>query len=226
MSEIKLHPDWKKLLEEEFKQPYFDLLRKFLLNEKAAGKTIYPLGSEIFAALDHTPPEQVKVVILGQDPYHGPGQAHGFCFSVARGVKPPPSLINIYKEIELEYGPVMDFSNGDLTKWADQGVLLLNAILTVEAHKAASHQGKGWEDFTDAIIIKLSAFPRPMVFMLWGNFARSKKALITGEQHLILEAAHPSPFSAYLGFMRCDHFLKANSFLKNQGLSEIRWSNK
>lgn len=225
MSEIKLQEQWKSLLSEEFEKPYFQELISFLKREKAAGKVIYPPGKSIFAALNHTPPDAVKIIILGQDPYHGPGQAHGFCFSVAEGIKPPPSLLNIYKELEREYGPIMDYSKGDLTHWADQGVLLLNAILTVEAHQAASHQGKGWEQFTDALIQKLAAHETPKVFMLWGNFARSKKGLISGKNHLILETAHPSPFSAYQGFMGCGHFKEANEFLKETGRGEIEWRN-
>jgi uracil-DNA glycosylase len=226
MSEIKLHPDWKKLLEAEFEKTYFLDLRNYLKQEKALGKELYPPGPQIFAALNETPPKSVKVVILGQDPYHGPHQANGLCFSVKSGMKLPPSLINIYKEIDREYGPCMDFQNGDLSGWARQGVLLLNAILTVEAHKAASHQGIGWETFTDTIIHGLAKMNQPIVFMLWGNFAKSKKQLIQGGDHLILEAAHPSPFSAYQGFMGCDHFRSANQFIRSNQMTEIRWSNQ
>ncbi len=217
-----INPAWKELLIDEFQAPYFLELKKFLLVEKSQ-YVIYPSGSEIFNAYDHTPPEKVKVVIIGQDPYHGPGQAHGLCFSVKKGIKPPPSLVNIFKEIHTDLGlPVP--AHGDLSGWANQGVLLLNATLTVRARQAGSHQKKGWENFTDATIKKVSDFSEGVVFLLWGRFAQAKENLIDTKKHHVLKAAHPSPFSVHNGFFGCRHFSKTNEILKKQGKTPIDWS--
>ena len=216
-----LKNDWQPLLEEEFHKEYYLKLRSFLAKEYRT-QTIYPDMYHIFAALQETAYSKVKVVILGQDPYHGPSQAHGFSFSVQPGVEIPPSLQNIYKELQTDLGCKIP-QTGYLKKWADQGVLLLNAVLTVRAHQAASHRGIGWEQFTDRIITLLNEREKPMVFMLWGRFARSKKELITNPQHLVLEAAHPSPLSAYHGFFGCHHFSKANAFLVETGQEPIDW---
>ncbi|MEZ5008949.1 MAG: uracil-DNA glycosylase [Chitinophagales bacterium] len=214
---------WLNALQEEFQKPYFIALKQFLLDEKAKGKTIYPPGSLIFNAFNSTSFDQVKVVILGQDPYHGPGQAHGLSFSVPDGIKPPPSLVNIFKEQKEDLNiPVS--TNGNLQQWANQGVFLLNAILTVEAKQPASHQKKGWELFTDAVIKTLSEKREGLIFMLWGNFAKGKAALIDDSKHTILQAAHPSPFSAYNGFFGCQHFSKANEVLQQQGEVPINWA--
>jgi len=217
----KIEESWLKVLASEFEQPYFAELKAFLLEEKRH-YVVYPRGSLIFNAFAHTPFYSVKVVILGQDPYHGEGQAHGLCFSVPDGVKPPPSLVNMYKEIQndLEISPS---SSGNLEYWADQGVFLLNATLTVRAATAGSHQNKGWEQFTDKVIKNLSAGRENLVFMLWGNYARAKKTLIDKNKHLILEAAHPSPLSAYNGFFGCKHFSKANDYLRQHGIEPIDW---
>lgn len=220
-SSIALHDSWLKILGQEFEKPYMKALKAFLLQEKKEGKTIYPPSSQIFAAFDNTPFEEVKVVILGQDPYHGPNQAHGLCFSVNKGVAVPPSLKNIYKELHDDVGITIP-SHGYLMQWAKQGVLLLNATLTVQAGQAGSHQGKGWEIFTDEVIRQLSEHRKNLVFILWGNFARSKKILINN-RHLVLEAAHPSPFSAYNGFMGCRHFSKANAWLVEKGMEPVDW---
>src|SRR6186713_1994868 len=195
----KIEAGWKNVLLDEFKSAYFTQLKAFLLQEKAMGKVLYPPGSRIFAALDHTPFSKVKVVILGQDPYHGPGQAHGLSFSVPDGVPPPPSLVNIYKELESDLGITRPMK-GNLEKWADQGVLLLNATLTVQSNTPGSHQNKGWEQFTDAMIRKLSEKKSGLVFLLWGRYAQAKEQLIDADRHSILKAPHPSPFSAYQGF--------------------------
>lgn len=219
----QIHDSWLKALNDEFQKPYFASLKLFLLDEKAKGKTIYPPGSLIFNAFNSTPFEQVKVVILGQDPYHGPGQAHGLSFSVPDGIKPPPSLVNIFKEQYQDLNiPISN--SGNLQQWANQGVFLLNAILTVEARKPASHQKKGWENFTDAVIQILSDKREGLIFMLWGNFAKSKTSLIDASKHTILTAAHPSPFSAHNGFFGCQHFSKANEILIRQGQSTIDWT--
>ena len=198
-------------------------LRSFLVAEKAAGKQIYPKGSEWFRAMDLTPLDQVRVVILGQDPYHGPGQAHGLCFSVKPGVPPPPSLGNIYKELQADLG-ISRPPHGFLEHWAQQGVLLLNSVLTVEAGKAASHQGKGWERFTDAVIQLVNAREVPVVFLLWGAYAQKKAAFVDGTRHLVLKAAHPSPLSAHNGFLGCRHFSQCNAFLESKGLVPIDWA--
>lgn len=217
----KIETGWLNALQSEFEQPYFSQIKQFLLSEKQAGKTIYPAGSLIFNAFNLTPIEKVKVVILGQDPYHNEGQAHGLCFSVADGVPPPPSLENMFKELQNDLG-IPPSRHGNLTAWANQGVFLLNAILTVEAHKPASHQKIGWQQFTDAVIQKISDQQEGIVFMLWGNFAKSKIPLINASKHHILTAGHPSPLSARL-FFGCRHFSKANELLEQQGKTPIDW---
>jgi uracil-DNA glycosylase len=219
---IKLHESWKAPLRAEFDAPYMVALRSFLVDEKAAGKRIFPKGSEWFRALDLTPLDDVRVVILGQDPYHGPGQAHGLCFSVQPGVRTPPSLINIYKELQSDLG-IAPARHGFLESWAQQGVLLLNSVLTVEMAQAASHQGRGWERFTDAIIRLVNAREAPVVFMLWGSYAQKKAAFVDTSRHLVLKAAHPSPLSAHNGFLGCRHFSKANAFLIENGVKPIDW---
>lgn len=219
---IKLHPSWKERLAAQFESAQMQALRAFLIAEKAQGKRIFPPGAEIFSALDHTPFEAVKVVILGQDPYHGPGQAHGLSFSVPPGVAPPPSLVNIFKEIERDLGFARP-GHGCLLHWADQGVLLLNAVLTVESGLAAAHQGRGWEMFTDAIIDRLNREREHLVFMLWGSYAQAKGRLIDGQRHKILKAPHPSPLSAHRGFIGCGHFSAANRYLQEQGQVPIDW---
>lgn len=220
--EPKIHPEWLELLSAEFQQPYFSQIKQFLLQEKTRGETVFPPGPLIFNALDLCPPKQIKVIILGQDPYHGPGQAHGLSFSVPTGIPHPPSLLNIFKEIQSEYGGNIP-TTGDLSHWAEQGVLLLNTSLTVRAHQAASHSKIGWELFTDAIIKTISENSSNKVFMLWGSHARAKKALIQADKHLVLEAPHPSPLSAHRGFMGCGHFRQCNDYLQSQGLAEIKW---
>ena len=218
----QIEESWGNILQEEFESPYFLELKQFLKEEKIK-HTIYPPGNLIFNAFNNTPFNRVKVVILGQDPYHGPGQAHGLCFSVPNGVTPPPSLQNIFKEIESDLGiPVP--SRSDLTPWAQQGILLINAILTVRANEPASHQKKGWEKFTDAVIRNLSEKRKDLVFLLWGNYAQAKEALIDGNRHHILKAAHPSPLSVNRGFYGCRHFSKTNGILSELGLNEIDWS--
>ena len=197
-------------------------LRAFLAAEKATGKMIYPPGSLWFNALNHTPFSQVKVVILGQDPYHGAQQAHGLCFSVPDGIAPPPSLVNIFAEIKRDLG-IEPPPHGNLTRWADQGVLLLNSVLTVEHGKAGAHQGKGWEIFTDKIIALLNEQREHIVFLLWGNYAQKKGALIDRQKHLVLTAPHPSPLSVYRGFSGCGHFSASNTYLKNNNIQEIHW---
>ena len=221
--QIKLHPSWLEPLGQEFAQPYMAELKRFLLAEREAGKAIFPKGSEWFRALDLTPLEQVRVVILGQDPYHGPGQAHGLCFSVQPGVRPPPSLVNIYKELESDLG-IQPRRHGFLEHWAKQGVLLLNSVLTVEMGRAASHRDRGWEKFTDKIVREVNAKSDPVVFMLWGSYAQKKAAFVDTSKHLVLKAAHPSPLSAHSGFLGCRHFSKANAFLESRGLAPIEWA--
>ena len=218
----QIDESWKNVLEEEFKKEYFTSLKTFLLEEKQKAK-VFPPGPQIFSAFNETPFHNVKAVILGQDPYHGTGQAHGMCFSVQKGIKPPPSLENIFKELKSDVG-VERPNHGYLLNWAQQGVFLLNAILTVRAHQAASHQKKGWENFTDAVIKKISSEKEHVVFLLWGRFAQSKAELIDSSQHLILKAAHPSPFSAHNGFLGCKHFSKTNKYLRLHGIEEIDWS--
>ena len=219
---ITLHESWKTPLAGEFVEPYMAALRQFLIAEKAAGKHIFPKGGEWFRALDLTPLDSVRVVILGQDPYHGDGQAHGLCFSVRPGVRVPPSLLNIYKELESDLS-IPRAQHGHLDSWAKQGVLLLNSVLTVEQAQAASHQGKGWERFTDAIIALVNKRTDPVVFLLWGNYAQKKAGFVDTTRHLVLKAAHPSPLSAHNGFLGCRHFSQANAFLKAQGQKEINW---
>jgi len=221
--EIRLDPSWKNRLESEFSQPYMISLRQFLLERKGGGAVIYPPGDLIFNAMNSTPFEAVKVVILGQDPYHGPGQAHGLCFSVLDGVAIPPSLINIYKELEADLGSARPV-NGNLQKWAGQGVLLLNAVLTVEQGRAGAHQGKGWEEFTDRIVNELNESRDGLVFMLWGSYAMKKGAMIDRDRHLVLTAPHPSPLSAHRGFLGCRHFSKANEWLVQHGQSPVEWA--
>ncbi len=220
---IKLHDSWKAHLADDLASPRMQALRAFLLAEKAAGKRIFPKGSEWFRALDLTPLDQVRVVILGQDPYHGEGQAHGLCFSVQPGVRPPPSLVNIYKELESDLG-IPRPRHGFLESWAKQGVLLLNSVLTVEMGQAAAHQGKGWEPFTDEIIRIVNAKTEPVVFLLWGAYAQKKAAFVDADRHLVLKAAHPSPLSAHNGFLGCRHFSKANAFLEANGQTPIDWT--
>lgn len=221
---INLEPGWLSRLEDEFTAPYMQSLRTFLLQEKAQGKRIYPAGSEYFNALNTTPYDEVKVVILGQDPYHGPGQAHGLCFSVREGIQLPPSLKNIYQEIQSDLGLTPeDFRHGCLESWAAQGVLLLNSVLTVESHKAASHQGKGWETFTDRVIEALSEREKPCIFLLWGSYAQKKGAVIDASKHKVLKAPHPSPLSAHRGFFGCRHFSECNALLAAMGESPIDW---
>lgn len=217
-----IEASWKELLKEEFDKQSFHELKEFLVDEKA-NHLVYPPGGLIFNAFKLTPFDEVRVVILGQDPYHGQGQAHGLCFSVPQGVMPPPSLVNIFKEIERDLGVPVP-RTGNLEKWARQGVLLLNATLTVRANQPGSHQRHGWEQFTDAVIQKLSAGRVGLVFLLWGKFAGEKENLIDTKRHYVLKAAHPSPFSAYNGFFGCRHFSKTNEILKKHGLEEIDWS--
>ena len=221
MSSVQIEASWKTALQDQFEQPYFQALAAFLKKEKAAGKTIYPPGSLIFNAFNTTPFPEVKVVILGQDPYHNPGEAMGLCFSVPKGVRVPPSLKNIYKELESDVGATIP-NHGDLTSWAQQGVFLLNAMLTVERNRPGSHQKIGWQDFTDAVIRKLSDGREHLVFMLWGGFARKKKELIDGSKHLILEAAHPSPLAGG-AFFGSQHFSKANAYLQEHGMGKVEW---
>jgi uracil-DNA glycosylase len=219
---VKIDPSWREALGEEFKKPYFAEVTAFV-KEEYQNKKIYPQPKNIFRAFDLCPFDSVKVVILGQDPYHGAGQANGLCFAVDEGVALPPSLQNIFKEIEREYGTPMTHRDGSLERWAKQGVLLLNATLTVRAALPGSHQNKGWEAFTDAIVKELSEKGEHLVFMLWGNYAKAKGAHIDRDKHLVLESAHPSPFSAYNGFFGCNHFRKANDYLKAHGEKEIEW---
>jgi uracil-DNA glycosylase len=219
---IKLNNNWDNLLRDEFKKEYYLNIRKFL-KEEYSTHTIYPNMHDIFNALKYTDYPDVKVVILGQDPYHNPGQAHGMSFSVKEGIAPPPSLLNIYQEIENEFGYQMPKDYGYLMSWANQGVLLLNTILTVRENQPQSHRTCGWEIFTDKIIELLNIRNEPIVFLLWGSNAKSKKNLITNPKHLILESVHPSPLSAYRGFIGCNHFKMANEFLLKNGMNEINW---
>ena len=221
--EVKIEPFWKEVLSREFTKPYFLKIVTLLKMEINAEKTIYPPGPLIFNAFNQTPFNKVKVVILGQDPYHNPGQAHGLSFSVPTGVRPPASLGNIYKEIKKDLNIAMPAAYGNLTSWAEQGVLLLNSILTVRANEPASHAKFGWMNFTDEVISKISAEKEGVVFLLWGKFAQEKQALIDETKHFVLKAAHPSPFSADKGFFGCKHFSTTNELLVKQGLSPINW---
>ncbi len=220
--DIQIEEGWKLQLESEFRKAYFQTIRYFLKQEKESGKIIYPPGSLIFNAYHLTPFNQVKIIILGQDPYHGPGQAHGLSFSVPAGIKPPPSLVNIFKEIKNDLG-LLPPNHGNLESWAKQGVFLLNAMLTVEKDKPASHQHIGWQYFTDATISALSAHREHLVFLLWGAFAQQKSQLIDYTKHLVLMSPHPSPFSADRGFFGCKHFSKANAYLAEHGMKPIEW---
>lgn len=219
--DVKIEESWKEILGTTFDQPYFQNLVAFVKDEYSKGK-VFPPGKDIFNAFDYCPVDQVKVVILGQDPYHGDGQAHGLSFSVKPGVPFPPSLMNIFKEIKADLGKDMP-PNGDLSRWAKQGVFLLNATLTVRAHQAGSHQKKGWEEFTDSVIRSVSQEKEDVVFLLWGAYAQKKADLIDSNKHLILKAPHPSPLSAHRGFLGCKHFSKANEYLTSKGIDPIVW---
>ena len=220
--DVKIEPSWKEVLYQEFSKPYFLQIVTFLRTEKLAGKTIYPPGGLIFNAFNTTPFNKVKVVLLGQDPYHGPGQAHGLSFSVPDGIPQPPSLVNIFKELQSDIGLPIP-RNGNLTHWAEQGVLLLNASLTVRANEPMSHAKIGWAEFTDTVIKKISEQKENIVFLLWGKFAQEKQVLIDETKHLLLKAAHPSPFSADKGFFGCRHFSKTNQYLVSNGIDPIDW---
>lgn len=222
--DIKIEESWKHVLKEEFSQPYFEQIVGFLKTEKAAGKIIYPPGPLIFNAFEKTPFKKVKVVLLGQDPYHNPGQAHGLSFSVPKGVTMPPSLINIFKEIKTDLGISLP-PHGNLENWAEQGVLLLNATLTVRQNEPGSHSKIGWLTFTNAVIQKVSDEKKDVVFILWGKFAQEKQSLIDETKHAVLKAAHPSPFSADKGFFGCRHFSKTNAYLTQHGIDPIDWDN-
>ncbi len=219
---IQLEASWKARLQDEFEKPYMQKLKVFLQQEKQQGKVIFPPGKQMFAALNSVAFDKVKVVIIGQDPYHGFGQAHGLCFSVPEGVELPPSLKNIYKELENDLG-IARKKSGNLSGWAEQGVLLLNSVLSVEAGQAASHQRKGWEQFTDKIISLLNAERKNIVFLLWGSYAHKKGAVIDEQKHYVLKTVHPSPLSVHRGFLGCKHFSKTNQYLRENDLSEINW---
>lgn len=221
--QIRLHESWLEPLRGEFDQPYMGELKRFLMSERARGRSIFPRPPDWFRALDLTPLDKVRAVILGQDPYHGEGQAHGLCFSVPPGVRPPPSLANIFKELESDLG-IRPSPHGFLEHWARQGVLLLNSVLTVEMGRAASHRDRGWERFTDSVVRLVNAKPEPVVFLLWGSYAQKKAAVVDTSRHLVLKAAHPSPLSAHSGFFGCRHFSKANAFLQERGLEPIDWA--
>jgi uracil-DNA glycosylase len=220
---IRLHASWLERIGSEFDEPYMAELKRFLATERERGKRIFPERPDWFRALDLTPLEKVRVVILGQDPYHGEGQAHGLCFSVQPGVRPPPSLVNIYRELESDLG-ISPPRHGFLEHWASQGVLLLNSVLTVEMGRAASHRERGWERFTDRIIREVNAKSDPVVFMLWGSYAQKKAGFVDPSRHLVLNAPHPSPLSAHSGFFGCRHFSKANAFLEAHGVAPIDWA--
>ena len=219
--EVKIAQDWKEILASEFEKTYFEELTQFVRDEYAAHR-IYPRGSNIFRAFDKCPFDKLKVVIIGQDPYHGPGQAHGLCFSVADGVPFPPSLQNIFKEVHADTGADIPLS-GNLDRWAEQGVLLLNAVLTVREHEAASHAGRGWETFTDAVVRAVAERKEGVVYMLWGSYAQRKGSIADPSRNLILKAVHPSPLSAYRGFLGCRHFSQANAYLESLGREPIKW---
>lgn len=219
--DVKISESWKNLLQEEFNKPYFEELTRFVKSEYSAGQ-VFPAGRNIFRAFDKCPFDKLKVVIIGQDPYHGVGQANGLCFSVDDGVQYPPSLQNIFKEIHDDIGSPIP-SSGNLDRWAEQGVLLLNAVLTVRAHQAASHAGRGWEQFTDAVVRSIAQRKEGVVYMLWGNYAQRKGQIADPERNLILKSVHPSPLSVYRGFFGCKHFSKANDYLIQQGKEPIVW---
>ena len=221
-NQIKLDPTWMDVVGDEFDKPYMKKLKEFLVTEKSAGHVLFPPEEEIYNALNTTPFDKVRVVIIGQDPYHGLNQSHGLCFSVRDGVRFPPSLLNIYKEIAQEYGCEIP-KTGDLTHWAEQGVLLLNATLTVRQAEAGSHQKKGWEEFTDAIIQAVNEEHERVVFLLWGAYAQKKGSFIDSEKHKVLKSVHPSPLSAHRGFFGCNHFKQTNEYLVEQGKDEIKW---
>ncbi|MDO4758712.1 MAG: uracil-DNA glycosylase [Rikenellaceae bacterium] len=218
---VQIAPDWKALLQEEFEKPYFRTLTDFV-REEYATRRIYPRGSNIFRAFDKCPLDRLKVVIIGQDPYHGPGQANGLCFSVGEGVPFPPSLRNILQEVADDTGAPIPTS-GNLDRWAEQGVLLLNAVLTVREHEAASHAGRGWEQFTDAVVQRINERKQGVVYLLWGSYAQKKGAMVDSARNCILKSVHPSPLSVYRGFWGCKHFSKANEYLINQGQTPINW---
>ena len=222
---VALEHSWQSLIGDQFDQPYMQTLREFLLSEKRAGKRVYPPGPQMFAAMDLVPVEQVKIVIMGQDPYHGPNQAMGLSFSVPKDQPLPPSLRNIYIEIQEDLGQYIDFdrASGDLSHWAEQGVLLLNAVLSVQHAQAASHQGRGWEQFTDELVKRLANRREGLIFMLWGSYAQKKGSNIDPKIHKVLKAPHPSPLSAHRGFFGCKHFSQANAYLENNGKLPIRW---
>lgn len=221
MAEVRIAEGWKEILNDEFSKPYFEQLVKFV-KEEYATREIFPKGSNIFRAFDKCPLDRLKVVIIGQDPYHGPGQANGLCFSVGEGVPFPPSLQNIFKEVESDTGTPIPQS-GELDRWAEQGVLMLNAVLTVRAHEAASHAGRGWEQFTDAVVRAIAERKEGVVYMLWGSYAQKKGAIADSRRNLILRAVHPSPLSAYRGFFGCKHFSQANTYLQSIGKEPIIW---
>ncbi|MBQ0834262.1 uracil-DNA glycosylase [Marinobacter sp.] len=222
-SHLRPNRGWKERLSSEFSQPYMQALAEFLAAEESAGKVLFPGSSHRFNALNSTPLDEVRVVILGQDPYHGPGQAHGLCFSVRPNVPPPPSLVNMFKEIQSDLG-IAPPDHGCLQPWAEQGVLLLNSVLTVVQGQAGAHQGKGWETFTDRVIEAVNRECEGVVFMLWGNYARKKGLHIDRSRHLVLEGPHPSPLSAYRGFFGCKHFSRANEWLREQGRAPVSWA--
>ncbi len=221
MADVRIAEDWKAILQEEFDKPYFEELVSFVKDEYGRG-TVYPAGRNIFRAFDRCPVDKLKVVIIGQDPYHGPGQANGLCFSVGEGVPFPPSLQNILKEVRDDVGAPIPLS-GELERWAEQGVLLLNAVLTVRAHEAASHAGHGWEHFTDAVVKAIAERKEGIVYMLWGSYAQKKGSIADPSRNLILKAVHPSPLSAYRGFFGCKHFSAANAYLSSIGKEPIEW---
>lgn len=221
--DVKIEKSWKEVLKSEFVKPYFEQIPQHIKTEKSQGKIIYPPGSVIFNAFNITPFDKVKVVILGQDPYHGKGQAHGLCFSVQNGVAPPPSLMNIFKELQDDIGIDIP-SHGNLTHWAEQGVFLLNASLTVRTGEPMSHSKIGWATFTDMVIKKISELKKNVVFILWGKFAQEKRVLIDESKHLVLRSVHPSPLSAYGGFFGCKHFSKTNEYLVSKGIDPVDWS--
>ena len=221
MADVRIAEDWKRILADEFSKPYFEELVSFVKMEYASG-TVYPAGRDIFRAFDKCEFDKLKVVIIGQDPYHGPGQANGLCFSVNDGIAFPPSLQNIFKEVHADIGTPIPIS-GNLDRWAEQGVLLLNAVLTVRAHNAASHAGRGWEQFTDAVVRAIAERKQGVVYMLWGSYAQKKGAIASPSSNLILKAVHPSPLSAYRGFFGCKHFSMANDYLESVGKEKIVW---